>query len=191
MEIKQTLQQLEERLLTNAKEVSSLLVSEFREYGSSGQIYSKAEIVDRLRSEPSTNLSLRDFEVQPLCSEVVLATYRAIKHQPGASPVESLRSSIWGFRDGRWQMIFHQGTRASRMKFCCRGLVLPCPRSSRCAQKPATGCATSSAGIFAIPILAALTWRQSDSSRPSVPSSASWISPRWSRCMSRPSSSCS
>jgi hypothetical protein len=117
MDVKQTLQHLEERLLTNAvrkdaREVSSLLVPEFREYGSSGRVYSKTEIIDQLQSEPSTNFSLKNFEIQHLSDQIVLVTYRAVKQNPGSLPVESLRSSIWVFRDERWQMLFHQGTKA-------------------------------------------------------------------------------
>ena len=117
MDIKETLQHLEEQLLTNAvrknaQQVSSLLVPEFREYGSSGRVYSKTEIIDQLQSEPSTNLSLRNFEIQHLCDQIVLVTYLMVKQDLGSLPVESLRSSIWGFRDDRWQMLFHQGTKA-------------------------------------------------------------------------------
>lgn len=129
-DLKRTLKDLEELLLVSAvrkdaKKVSSLLAAEFREYGSSGRIYSKAEIVEMLQSEPSTDISLMDFEIQPLGDRAVLATYRAVKQVPGSTPestpestsgslaVESLRSSIWVFREERWQMLFHQGTKIS------------------------------------------------------------------------------
>jgi hypothetical protein len=50
---------------------------------------------------------LSNFELHPLSTDTVLTTYRIfneIKIQ------YTLRSSIWKFRDGRWQMFFHQGT---------------------------------------------------------------------------------
>jgi hypothetical protein len=120
MDVKQTLQDLEELLLVNTvrknvQKVSSLLAPEFREYGSSGRSYSRAEIIDQLQSEPSTDLSLRDFEIQHLCGHAILATYRAVNQTPGSLPVESLRSSIWVYRDERWQMLFHQGTKAPQV----------------------------------------------------------------------------
>jgi hypothetical protein len=114
--IEETLRQLEERLLTSAvrhneQEVSSLLADEFQEYGSSGRVYSKAEIVRALQNESSRQLSLHCFEGRGLAEGVVHVTYRALSEFSGTPPVASLRSSIWVFRDGRWQMLFHQGTR--------------------------------------------------------------------------------
>jgi hypothetical protein len=39
-------------------------------------------------------------------------TYRAVRRdESDHSEVASLRSSLWVIRDGRWQMLFHQGTR--------------------------------------------------------------------------------
>nr|WP_242947776.1 hypothetical protein [Desulfosporosinus lacus] len=47
-----------------------------------------------------------------LAPDVVLATYRAVKSNESREEMRnSLRSSIWKFLDGRWQMVFHQGTR--------------------------------------------------------------------------------
>ncbi len=120
MNVKRTLQDFEELLLANgvrtdAQKVSSLLAPEFREYGSSGRPYSKTEIIDQLQSEPSTDLFLRDFEIQHLCGQAILATYRAVKQAPGSLPVESLRSSIWVYRDEHWQMLFHQGTKVPQV----------------------------------------------------------------------------
>ncbi len=114
--IAETLRLLEERLLTsavrlNGQEVSSLPADEFQEYGSSGRAYSKAEIVRALENESSRQLSLHCFETRVLAEGVVQATYQAKSELSGTPPVASLRSSIWIFRDGRWQMLFHQGTR--------------------------------------------------------------------------------
>ena len=116
MVIKETLEQLEQLLLTsatrrNATEVSSLLADEFREFGSSGSTFSKTEIISHLQSEDSVSLSLHSFEALPISDRAFLVTYRAVKEVPGLAPVESLRSSIWIYRDGRWQMLFHQGTK--------------------------------------------------------------------------------
>ena len=119
MDVQQTLLELEQRLLTNAirqdaQEMSSLLADEFREFGSSGRTFSKAEIIDLLRSEPSVCLSLKTFEAYPISEQVVLVTFRAVGEVEGAPPIESLRSSLWVHRDGRWQLLFHQGTRVPR-----------------------------------------------------------------------------
>jgi hypothetical protein len=110
------LRQLEERLLqTNvrksAEEVSELLASEFIEFGSSGRIFDKQQIIASLQMESTVRRSLVDFKTWILAPAVVLVTYRAIRQgAPGEQPIYSLRSSIWRLIDGRWQMVFHQGT---------------------------------------------------------------------------------
>lgn len=116
MDVRQTLLELEQRLLTNAirhnaRELSSLLAEEFREFGSSGRAFSKAEIIDLLASEPSVCLSLKSFEFYPISEQAALVTFRAVREVAGSPPIESLRSSLWVYRDGRWQLLFHQGTK--------------------------------------------------------------------------------
>lgn len=116
MDIRKTLQDLEEQLLThsvrtNPAALSSLLTEEFREFGSPGRIFSKPEIIHELQHESPSQTSIQDFHVSLLSDKIALVTYRAIKRQPGSQSIESLRSSLWIFREGRWQMHFHQGTR--------------------------------------------------------------------------------
>ncbi|SQC56251.1 Uncharacterized protein conserved in bacteria [Listeria newyorkensis] len=53
-------------------------------------------------------MALSDFEIQELAEDVVLATYRIFNV---TQKQESLRSSIWKFKDARWQLVFHQGTK--------------------------------------------------------------------------------
>jgi hypothetical protein len=116
MDVRETLEQFERQLLTsatrhNATEVSSLLADEFREFGSSGKAFSKTEILSHLQSEGSVPLSLHGFEAYQISDQAFLVTFRAVKEVPELPPVESLRSSLWIYRDGRWQMLFHQGTK--------------------------------------------------------------------------------
>jgi hypothetical protein len=116
MDIKETLKQLEQQLLVsttrhNATKLSFLLADEFREFGSSGKVFSKKEIIAHLQSEDSPHLSLHEFEAHPISDQAFLVTFRVQKQIPGSPPTESLRSSIWIHRAGRWQITFHQGTR--------------------------------------------------------------------------------
>jgi hypothetical protein len=110
------LRQLEERLLQpsvrkSAEEVSELLASEFIEFGSSGQIFDKQSIIASLQMEPTAHRALLDFNTSALAPGVVLVAYRAVRQGGTAEPpIYSLRSSIWKLIDGRWQMVFHQGT---------------------------------------------------------------------------------
>lgn len=107
------LRTLEEKLLQpefrrNRNAVAALLADEFREFGSSGRVWTKQQILDRLESEPSFKAKMSDFRAAELASGVALITYRVTVEKRA-----SLRSSIWIKRDGRWQMIFHQGTPTS------------------------------------------------------------------------------
>jgi glyoxylase I family protein len=52
-----------------------------------------------------------DFRSKRLAPGVALVTY-SIRRED-SQPVHTLRSSIWQLRDGRWQLVFHQGTRTS------------------------------------------------------------------------------
>jgi len=110
------LRQLEERLLQpdvrrSATDVAELLADEFIEFGSSGRIFTKQQIIEILRQETPTQLTLKEFRATTLAQGVVLVTYRAIRHGVSeGQAVYLLRSSIWKRREEQWQMIFHQGT---------------------------------------------------------------------------------
>jgi hypothetical protein len=89
--------------------VSELLAGEFIEFGSSGRIWDKPAIIAKLRNEAfDAQVMVEEFKARELAPDVVLVTYIA-KH--GGSPGSSLRSSIWKLTGGKWQMVFHQGTR--------------------------------------------------------------------------------
>lgn len=109
------LRSLEEQLLDpsfrrDRNALSTLLAGDFIEYGSSGRIYSKSQILDLLAAESPRRFELSDFAAQSIADNAVLVTYRAIRRIDSANPVVSLRSSVWVRRDGRWQILFHQGT---------------------------------------------------------------------------------
>src|SRR5690242_8219516 len=109
----EVIRQLEEKLLTAsvrtcAEEVAERLADEFVEFGSSGRIFNKEQIIESLQQEDGDcRRELHDFAAILLAPGVVLATYRASRDSSnGGPPVESLRSSIWKLIDGRWQMVF-------------------------------------------------------------------------------------
>ena len=88
-----------------------LLAEEFVEFGSSGNVWTRAATLADLPAEQFTPRSISDFQAQLLADDVALLTYRSQRHAAGALPASaSLRSSLWKWRDGRWQMAFHQGT---------------------------------------------------------------------------------
>jgi hypothetical protein len=89
--------------------VAELLADEFVEFGSSGRIFDKAAIIAMLKNEVvDLQVTVENFAVRELAPGVGLVTYLSASQAGGG---RSLRSSIWRLLDGRWQMIFHQGTR--------------------------------------------------------------------------------
>ncbi|MFP5206741.1 MAG: DUF4440 domain-containing protein [Acidobacteriota bacterium] len=109
------LKQLEEALLSdvarkNPGELDILLADDFREFGASGRTYSKTEIIHELLIAQPARMHLEDFHAHPLTGEAALVTYRVVREIQGSAPIASLRSSIWIWRNERWQILFHQST---------------------------------------------------------------------------------
>jgi hypothetical protein len=110
------LRKLEEDLLQpeirrDPEAVAAFLADDFYEFGSSGGVFSKVETIQALRNEQPAQISIADFRVRSLAAGIALVTYRAVKERESGQEIRtSLRSSLWAMRDGRWQMLFHQGT---------------------------------------------------------------------------------
>lgn len=105
-------QLLQAEVRRSREALSSLLADEFREFGSSGQIFTKADILAALAAEEPAQFSITDFLGMELSPGVALVTYQAFRHSASMELLSrSLRSSIWVWRDDRWQILFHQGTR--------------------------------------------------------------------------------
>ncbi len=107
------LYQLEERLFHPSREpdraaLVPLIAEDFQEYCSSGRIYSRQQTIDDLLTSSPRNATISHFYVTRLAPDVALATYHA-----ATTLHVSHRSSLWVFRDNRWQLLFHQGTIAS------------------------------------------------------------------------------
>ena len=105
---------LEQQLLQpsvrrNPTALTSLLAQDFREFGSSGRIYTRQQVSDALAAESPRTITLSDTYCQQLAEDIALLTYRSTRTIP-LPPTHALRSSLWIYRDHRWQMIFHQGT---------------------------------------------------------------------------------
>jgi hypothetical protein len=93
--------------------LEELLSDEFREIGSSGTLYSFYDIADQLaEGEPEgITRTLTDFDLKMLSEALGLVTYRSTRRYPDGREIKTLRSSIWRLEaDGRWRMLFHQGT---------------------------------------------------------------------------------
>ncbi len=86
-------------------QAAPLLSADFREFGASGRIWSRAAILEALATEPSSSIIARDFTCQPLSPTLALLTYVSSN-----GTREALRSSLWRLEDGHWRILFHQGT---------------------------------------------------------------------------------
>lgn len=100
------------RLLTPAVRssrdaVSELLDPDFVEFGASGRKWDRHAILDMLSAEVGQEVvSARDIEATRLSDSVIQVRFRSQCGARGA-----LRSSLWRRgEDGRWRMVFHQGT---------------------------------------------------------------------------------
>ncbi|MBO9099699.1 MULTISPECIES: nuclear transport factor 2 family protein [unclassified Rhizobium] len=116
------LRQLEERLFDPAVRSSratleELLSPEFREIGSSGRMFGFDDIISALLTEePVMSRALHNPRLVMLSEHVALVTYGSIRKTMEGHAVHSLRSSIWRQEeDGRWLMVFHQGTLTDRL----------------------------------------------------------------------------
>jgi hypothetical protein len=111
LSLKEHLCELEEKLLKSEirrsqDEVSKLLADDFFEFSSSGNVWYKKDCIGE-EGLGDVKMILSNFELHSLSTDTVLTTYRIFNE---LKIQHTLRSSIWKFRDGRWQMFFHQGT---------------------------------------------------------------------------------
>lgn len=93
----------------SAEEASRLIAEDFVEFGASGKMWTKKEIVAAISQWEPNECVVEDFTVRELSEVVCLVTYRVLGTDKAPLPF-SLRSSIWRHNGGTWQIIFHQGT---------------------------------------------------------------------------------
>ena len=112
-ELQDHLYNLEERLFhpdreANRNALIPLFSEDYKEFCVSGRVFNRQQTIDVLLSSHPRPATIHHFYVEQLSENVALTTYRA------TTPVAvSHRSSLWIFRDNRWQLFFHQGTIAA------------------------------------------------------------------------------
>ena len=117
MSLEERILALERKLLdpdvrASSQELDRLIADDFVEFGSSGRIWNKRDVLSALPTESGVHFTISNFAIRELGPGLVLATYRVIRSTKEAEHRASLRSSIWRFENERWQMTFHQGTPA-------------------------------------------------------------------------------
>jgi hypothetical protein len=91
--------------------VATLLAEDFEEFGSSGRVWSREQILELLATETYEPPTMEDFKCDLIAEGVALVTYRTVRTDvdSGISSA-ALRSSIWVKQSGEWRVRFHQGT---------------------------------------------------------------------------------
>lgn len=104
---------LSPELRRDRAQVGALLAEDFLEFGSSGSVWTREQILDLLATEDYLPPAMKDFQCHLLAEEVALVTYRTmrINAQTGQNKTV-LRSSVWTLVAGDWRVRFHQGTRS-------------------------------------------------------------------------------
>ncbi len=91
------------------EKISELLSDDFVEVCSTGEIY-RYKIGDTFYKE-NVSYEITNFDSKQLSDECILTTYKVGKRfEVDKSIKYSFRSSIWKCFNGKWKMIFHQGT---------------------------------------------------------------------------------
>jgi hypothetical protein len=101
----QDLMQLATR--SSRKKLEAFLAEDFVEIGSAGNVYDRESVISALLLEQPVAWSIVSFKAREVTEGVALVTYIATKGD-GQS---ALRSSLWRRDEGKWKMVFHQGTR--------------------------------------------------------------------------------
>jgi hypothetical protein len=115
-QIAQELERLERELLDPAvrrdrNRVDALLHDEFLEFGSSGRVWTRSEILDLLVTEGYVPPAMEAFDCRMLAPDLALVTYRTMRADPQTAARRAVnRSSIWVRASGTWRVRFHQGT---------------------------------------------------------------------------------
>lgn len=115
-EIEKIIYELESSLLqpevrSSFAKLNELLADDFMEFGSSGLMYNKQNVLERLPSNTDKiTYTIENFEVKVLSESIILATFKTDKVTNNEDKIISLRSSLWRKEDGEWRIFFHQGT---------------------------------------------------------------------------------
>lgn len=101
---------LTEEVRTSYEKLDVLLHSDFLEYGSSGRVYTRSDVLERLPASSPLKYSVSNFEAIELAEGVAQTRFVTDRENTDGSHTVSLRSSIWKIENGDWKMYFHQGT---------------------------------------------------------------------------------
>jgi hypothetical protein len=101
---------LQQEVRMSVEKLNALIAFDFVEYGNSGQIYDKKDILERLPMGPAITYHLDDFQCIQLADNIIQTRFKTVRINVDNTTTTSLRTSLWRKNNDDWQMIFHQGT---------------------------------------------------------------------------------
>jgi hypothetical protein len=95
----------------SVERLDELISDDFKEITSSGDVTNKQDCFVNLPSAPKIDFIMTDFQTRELTPDLVQSFFKTEKTviETGKKSF-SKRSSIWKNENGKWKMIFHQGT---------------------------------------------------------------------------------
>lgn len=92
--------------------LDALLHARYREFGRSGRIYERTEVLAEFSERPQTyTVWSQEYRVESLGEGVALLTYKSAHiGEDGSLGRHTNRSSLWLHTENGWKMLFHQGT---------------------------------------------------------------------------------
>lgn len=95
----------------SVEQLEELISDDLIEFGSSGQIYTRKDVLNNLPVSPEIKFIMTDFKIKILSSDIIQSLFKTEKiNQETGSKTHSIRSSLWRNEKGKWKMLFHQGT---------------------------------------------------------------------------------
>ena len=92
---------------SSKSKISKLLTDDFFEFGSSGKIWSREDILSHLPTEDGqTKIESYDYKATALSDSTILVTYISKRILGETVQAEFLRSSIWQLENNEWKMKF-------------------------------------------------------------------------------------
>ena len=116
MNIKEIIFELENKLQQpivrkSVEQLNDLISEDLIEFGSSGLVYTKRDVLGNLPFTPEIKFVMTDFKINKLSADIIQTTFKTEKMDVQTGKISrSLRSSLWRNENGKWRMIFHQGT---------------------------------------------------------------------------------
>lgn len=114
--LKKKIKELELELLKptvrkNKKILKELIDDNFVEIASTGIVINKNDVLESLLKENKIEWKVSNMKVVEIAEGLFLVTYKVTKSiLKNNTKISSLRSSIWKNYNGKFKIIFHQGT---------------------------------------------------------------------------------